>query len=382
MTGEKKIMHKKDFRKGEDARQKFKEILRDCSIMLMVMIWATIFSFMVDKASINNGNIFSIYMLAIILIAFRTEKYIFSVMSSIITILLINYFFTAPYSAFDFTLKGYPISFLTLFVIAIVASTITAKFKKQVNLTLESQRKEKEALEEKQEVMVESEKEKMRGNLLRAISHDLRTPLTAILGSASVIRDSENMSRETITELADGIYNDSSWLIRMVENLLYVTRISGEGTKLKKTDEVVEEIIGEAVVRVKHKHPEADIKIKIPDDVLIVPMDSMLIEQVLINLIENSLKYAEDNGRVWVDVWKKDNRAYFKVSDKGKGISKDMMKNLFSMGKANQANHNSRGMGIGLCLCKSIINSHGGNIEAENNEYGGASFTFWLNIEE
>ena len=338
-------MQKEHFHKNKETHRKLREILKDSSIMLMVMIWATIFAFMVDKASINNGNIFSIYMLAIIFIAFRTEKYIFSVMSSIITVLLINYFFTAPYSAFDFTLKGYPISFLTLFIIAILASMITAKFKKQVNLTLESQRKEKEALEEKQEVIVESEKEKMRGNLLRAISHDLRTPLTAILGSASVIRDSENISEETIKELADGIYNDSNWLIRMVENLLYVTRISGEGTKLKKAEEVVEEIVGEAVGRVKHKYPEADIKIKIPDDVLIVPMDSMLIEQVLINLIENSLKYAEDNSRVW------DTR-------------------------------NSRGMGIGLCLCKSIINSHGGNIEAENNEYGGASFTFWLNIEE
>lgn len=375
-------MQKEHFHKNEETHRKLREILKDSSIMLMVMIWATIFAFMVDKASINNGNIFSIYMLAIIFIAFRTEKYIFSVMSSIITVLLINYFFTAPYSAFDFTLKGYPISFLTLFIIAILASVITAKFKKQVNLTLESQRKEKEALEEKQEVIVESEKEKMRGNLLRAISHDLRTPLTAILGSASVIRDSENISEETIKELADGIYNDSNWLIRMVENLLYVTRISGEGTKLKKAEEVVEEIVGEAVGRVKHKYPEADIKIKIPDELLIVPMDSMLIEQVLINLIENSLKYAEDNGRVWIDVWENDSRAYFKVSDRGKGIPESMMKNLFNMGKANQDTHNSRGMGIGLCLCKSIINSHGGNIEAENNEYGGASFTFWLNIEE
>ena len=375
-------MQKEHFHKNEETHRKLREILKDSSIMLMVMIWATIFAFMVDKASINNGNIFSIYMLAIIFIAFRTEKYIFSVMSSIITVLLINYFFTAPYSAFDFTLKGYPISFLTLFVIAILASMITAKFKKQVNLTLESQRKEKEALEQKQEVIVESEKEKMRGNLLRAISHDLRTPLTAILGSASVIRDSENISEETIKELADGIYNDSNWLIRMVENLLYVTRISGEGTKLKKAEEVVEEIVGEAVGRVKHKYPEADIKIKIPDDVLIVPMDSMLIEQVLINLIENSLKYAEDNSRVWVDVWENDGKVYFKVSDRGKGIPESMMKNLFNMGKANQDTRNSRGMGIGLCLCKSIINSHGGNIEAENNEYGGASFTFWLNIEE
>ena len=375
-------MQKEHFHKNEETHRKLKEILKDSSIMLMVMIWATIFAFMVDKASINNGNIFSIYMLAIIFIAFRTEKYIFSVMSSIITVLLINYFFTAPFSVFDFTLKGYPISFLTLFIIAILASMITAKFKKQVNLTLESQRKEKEALEEKQEVIVESEKEKMRGNLLRAISHDLRTPLTAILGSASVIRDSENISEETIKELADGIYNDSNWLIRMVENLLYVTRISGEGTKLKKAEEVVEEIVGEAVGRVKHKYPEADIKIKIPDELLIVPMDSMLIEQVLINLIENSLKYAEDNSRVWVDVWENDGKVYFKVSDRGKGIPESMMKNLFNMGKANQDTRNSRGMGIGLCLCKSIINSHGGNIEAENNEYGGASFTFWLNIEE
>lgn len=375
-------MQKEHFHKNEETHRKLREILKDSSIMLMVMIWATIFAFMVDKASINNGNIFSIYMLAIIFIAFRTEKYIFSVMSSIITVLLINYFFTAPYSAFDFTLKGYPISFLTLFIIAILASVITAKFKKQVNLTLESQRKEKEALEEKQEIIVESEKEKMRGNLLRAISHDLRTPLTAILGSASVIRDSENISEETIKELADGIYNDSNWLIRMVENLLYVTRISGEGTKLKKAEEVVEEIVGEAVGRVKHKYPEADIKIKIPDELLIVPMDSMLIEQVLINLIENSLKYAEDNSRVWVDVWENDGKVYFKVSDRGKGIPESMMKNLFNMGKANQDTRNSRGMGIGLCLCKSIINSHGGNIEAENNEYGGASFTFWLNIEE
>ncbi|MDF2685133.1 MAG: histidine kinase [Clostridia bacterium] len=262
-----------------------------------------------------------------------------------------------------------------------------------VAMALERQR----LSDEQRDIIIESEKEKMRSNLLRAISHDLRTPLTGILGAGSAILENKNIESETHDKLLSGIVEDSQWLIRMVENLLSVTKITDGSMKLLKTPEAVEEIVGEAAARVKHKLNSCNITVKVPDELLLVPMDGTLIEQVIINLLENAAKHSVKNSPISLIVKKLDNSAVFEVADSGEGLSEQDLSNLFdgyiikskiannkianSNADKNKSSDSARGMGIGLSICRSIIKAHDGKIEAEKKADGGTIFRFILPIE-
>ncbi|MBQ5589522.1 MAG: two-component sensor histidine kinase, partial [Anaerotignum sp.] len=236
-----------------------------------------------------------------------------------------------------------------------------------------------EMTEQAQEILLETEKEKMRSNLLRAVSHDLRTPLTGIVGSASTLIENEDrIDREVGRKMLRDIQQDAEWLIHMVENLLSVTRISGGTTSLKKQDEIVEEVVSEAVLRIRKRFPNSQIDVSVPDELLIVPMDATLIEQVLINLMENSIRHSDSPLPISLKVSGKKSGAVFTISDQGKGIDPSRIPDIFD-GKANKiSSDSSRGLGIGLSICKSIILAHDGKIFAENNISGGARFTFVL----
>ena len=251
----------------------------------------------------------------------------------------------------------------------------------QVAMALERQR----LSDEQRRILVESEKEKMRSNLLRAISHDLRTPLTGILGASSAILETgEALDSSAGKQLIANIKEDSQWLIRMVENLLSVTRISEGTMNVVKVPEAAEEIIGEVVSRIRKRFPRHTIYVHVPDELLIVPMDGTLIEQVMINLLENAIKYSGEDLPVEVYLRKKNRHALFEVVDHGKGISKESFPYLFE-GLAAEGNRSSdayRGMGIGLSICMSIIKAHNGKMKAENRKGGGAVFSFTLPLEK
>ncbi|EFR86542.1 sensor protein KdpD, partial [Listeria marthii FSL S4-120] len=250
----------------------------------------------------------------------------------------------------------------------------------QVALALERQY----LSEEQRQIVIESAKEKMRSNLLRAISHDLRTPLTGIIGASSALLEKETeLDKETERNLIKGIKDDSGWLIRMVENLLSVTRISEGLVSLERAPEAVEEIVGEAVGRIKKRFTDRTIHVKVPRDLLMVPMDGTLIEQVLINLMENALRHGGPDAEVWVNVTKTKQNAIFSVRDNGKGIPETRLPDLFDTFavEARERSDMSRGLGLGLSICMSIIRAHDGTLEAKNNEHGGATFWFTLPLD-
>ncbi|ECP4563744.1 sensor histidine kinase KdpD [Listeria monocytogenes] len=250
----------------------------------------------------------------------------------------------------------------------------------QVALALERQY----LSEEQRQIVIESAKEKMRSNLLRAISHDLRTPLTGIIGASSALLEKEDeLDKETERNLIRGIKDDSGWLIRMVENLLSVTRISEGLVSLERAPEAVEEIVGEAVGRIKKRFRDRIIHVKVPRDLLMVPMDGTLIEQVLINLMENALRHGGTSAEVWVDVTKTKQSAIFSVRDNGKGIPENRLPDLFDTFavEARERSDMSRGLGLGLSICMSIIRAHDGTLEAKNNKHGGATFWFTLPLD-
>lgn len=236
--------------------------------------------------------------------------------------------------------------------------------------------------DEQRQILIETEKEKMRSNLLRAISHDLRTPLTGILGASSTILES-NIDKSVHDKLVSNIQEDSQWLIRMVENLLSVTRINEGSMNVTKTTEVVEEIVAEAISRIKKRFSARQITVKVPEDLLVVPMDGTLIEQVLINLMENAIKHSPEDAPVEVIVNKNGNYAVFEVIDYGEGIAEQDLPFLFEgyLSNEKRSSDTARGMGVGLSICMSIIKAHKGKMEAVNKKSGGAIFRFTLPLE-
>jgi len=239
--------------------------------------------------------------------------------------------------------------------------------------------------DDQRSMQVEGEKEKMRSNLLRAISHDLRTPLTGILGASSTILEGGDLiDAPTRNKLLSGIKEDSQWLIRMVENLLSVTRINEGTMNVTKSPEAVEEIVAESVARISSRLPEHKISVRVPEELLVVPMDGTLIEQVLINLIDNAIKHSGVGTKIHVEVKKDRDMAIFEVSDNGDGIPKQDIPYIFDgiSSQGRRSSDSARGTGIGLSICMSIIKAHNGTMEAENVEGGGALFRFTLPIEE
>lgn len=238
--------------------------------------------------------------------------------------------------------------------------------------------------DQQRSILIESEKEKMTSNLLRAISHDLRTPLTGILGAGStILEEGDSLSKEARNQLAAGIKEDAQWLIRLVENLLSVTRINEGTMNVAKTPEVAQKMIAEAISRIRKRFKDRKIEVKVPDELFLVPMDGTLIEQVLINLMENAVKHSGEDSVIEVLLEKRGNRAVFEVSDNGEGISEQELPYLFdsyapSGGKSSDS---SRGMGIGLSICMSIIKAHEGTLEARNKKDGGAVFSFSLPLQ-
>jgi two-component system, OmpR family, sensor histidine kinase KdpD len=238
--------------------------------------------------------------------------------------------------------------------------------------------------DEQRGIQIESEREKMRGNLLRAISHDLRTPLAGIWGASSAILENEDsLDGSTRKKLIENIRDDSQWLIRMVENLLSVTRIQESSMRVTKSPEAAEEVVAEAVSRIRKRFPTRNISVHVPDELLVVPMDSTLITQVLINLLENAMKHSPDDSPVEVLLKKKESYGIFEVIDHGMGISTETLPYIFEgyMGGDKKDSDSQRGMGIGLSICQSIIKAHDGKIEAENQPAGGAVFRFALPLE-
>lgn len=310
-----------------------------------------------------------IYMLAVLLIARQTVGYLPGIIASVISMININFLFTYPYMELNFSIDGYPLTFLGMTIISSITSTLTTHLKEQTRIS-----------NEREHMLMEAEKEKMRANLLRAISHDLRTPLTGIIGTADSYLAHGNMMTDQEKEaLVRTISEDSNWLLQMVENLLSVTRIQGEGASVIKTLEPLEEVVPDAVIRFQKRFPNIKVTLQLPEDFIMIPMDAILIEQVLINLMENAAYHSNSTSPIELCVTTNDTAAVFSVRDHGDGIPKDRLDTLFdgySSGQ-NQGSDSHKGIGIGLSICKTIVNAHEGQIFARNHE-DGAELVFTL----
>ena len=229
--------------------------------------------------------------------------------------------------------------------------------------------------------LAEANKEKMRANFLRAISHDLRTPVTSIINLLSDLEENEDYSPEERKKIIHNIYDDADWLLNMGDNLLSITRMQGTDSKLKTSPELVEEVISESVIRFKKRFPAAQVEISIPDEILLIPMDATLIEQVLMNLLENALVHSQSQKPIKLFVENQPHTVCFHVIDYGIGINPEYLDTIFDGICGSGPSDVRNRMGVGLSICKTIITAHNGTIIARNHEHG-AEFVFTLPKEE
>jgi two-component system sensor histidine kinase KdpD len=234
---------------------------------------------------------------------------------------------------------------------------------------------------EKEEAAILAQNEQLRANLLRTISHDLRTPLTSISGNAdNLLCNYQKMDDASRQQAFRDIYEDSEWLINLVENLLAITRIEDGRIKMSMSVELMDEVITEALHHVSKKREEHTIRVTSEEDFILARIDARLIVQVLINLVNNAIKYTQPGSIIEIHTAKKEHEVYVSVSDNGPGIPDDQKTQIFDMfytGKQKLAD-SRRSLGLGLALCKSIVNAHGGSIKVADNTPHGSVFTFTL----
>lgn len=348
--------------------KKSPEILKDILITGAILCACFVLCLIIQYVYADNALIPVIFVLGVFLTSVITSGYIYGIIAALVSVLAVNFAFTFPFFSFNFTIPANIISAIILLVVTVITSSFTTKVKMQ------------------EVINAESDKERMRANLLRAVSHDLRTPLTTIYSSSSALLDNyDSFSDEQCKQMIAGIKEDSDWLSRMVENLLSITRLDGAKVDLIKTPTVLDELIDSVLVKFAKRYPNKKIKVELPDDFVVIPMDALLIEQVIINILDNAVEHAEGMTRITLRVFTISGKAIFEIKDNGCGIAEEKLKNIFtgcysrgtvpSDGRKNNA-------GIGLSVCASIIKVHGGDIRAENLEEGGCVFRFTLDTED
>ena len=242
-------------------------------------------------------------------------------------------------------------------------------------LALENQKN----VEEKEAAAVLAKNEQLRANLLRSISHDLRTPLTSISGNASnLLSNGPLFDAKTKEQMYADIYDDAMWLINLVENLLSVSRLEQGRMNLHLTTELIDEVVAEALRHINRKRAEYHFHVQSSDDYLLAQMDAKLIVQVLINILDNAMKYTPPGSDIEIG-WKQEGKfIYISVADNGPGIPDQAKPHIFDMfySASNQIADSRRSMGLGLALCKSIVNAHGGEIMVSDHKPHGSIFTF------
>ncbi len=309
----------------------------------------------------------SVFVLAVFLVSYWTQGYFWGIASSLVSVLAVNWAFTYPYWAFDLISPECVSAAVIMFVVAIMTGALTTRLKQQEKLK------------------AEAETERMRGNLLRAVSHDLRTPLTSIYGACSaMIENFDEIPRQKHLKMLGDIRSDAQWLTRMVENLLSVTRVDAQRVKLAKHSTVLDELIDVLLVKFHKHYPDQKVIVEIPEDFITIPMEPVLIEQVLMNLLENAVFHARGMRNLWLRVRVRERRVFFSVEDDGCGIPPERLERIFSgMLDSEAPTDTSRSsMGIGLSVCSTIIKAHGSEMQARNRPEGGAVFSFTLELEE
>lgn len=324
---------------------------------------------------VDHSNLIMLYLLGVVFVATSNHgRQGPAILAALLSTLAFDFFFIPPFLSFNVSDIQY---FFTLMVMLVISQTIS-------HLTIRVQRH----VEAIRHAKIKAETEQLRNIFLTSISHDMRTPLTIIMGSASTLLQPEKISAEMHKELARNIYDESKRLNNIVVNVLQIIRLESGAIKLAKQLHSLENIFNNVLERLTEELQDHPVRLQIAKDIPLIPLDHILIEQVMMNLIENAIKYSKNNTPIDISARSRGKSVLIKVADKGKGIEPHDLENIFN--KFYRANNKSvtsdegpdnecgAGFGLGLAICKHIIQAHGGKIWAENDRNGGALFYFTL----
>lgn len=355
------------------TKRNYLNVLKNAALTVLDFALCTALCFLLDFLRLNDLNFLIIYILGILLLAVFTKGYTYSWVLSLICVLGYNFFFTEPRFSLKINDSNYLATFILMFAVGVAISLITFQLKKKMSQI--------NALNlEKMKLKTESEKEQLKATLLRSISHDLRTPLTTIKNGAELLLEKPEIGEEDKREILGDIYGKSDWTIRLVENLLSLSRIDNEKLTVKKKPEALEEIVPQAVRTVSGKLGGRTVHYDMPEELLLVPMDATLIIQVLCNILDNAAKHTAEDGNIWIKVWNTGKNAVFRISNDGSPMRKEDLPHIFEM-YYTAGEEDSNGVGLGLAICQLIIKAHGGGISARNAD-GLVVFEFNLPMED
>ena len=336
---------------------------KDTLFSILIFCSAFAVNLLIQKFFTMQTLVPMIFVFGVFLISLKTHGYCYGITSAIVSVFAVNFAFTYPYYVFDFFVEESILSAVIMLAVAVSTSTLNS------------------CIRDQEKLRAESEKERMRGNLLRAISHDLRTPLASIEGADSLLLEQPDLSEAERRTLLEQIRQETRWLTRITENMLSVTRMAGEQVSLHRTDEVVEEIVDSAVMKLRRSRHALPVTVIRPQEILTAPMDATLMEQVILNLLENAVNHAEGATRIRVEIAGQGDTVMIAVEDDGAGFPPELLPQLFDrklLPQPRSCADGRRGLGLGLTLCSAIIKAHGGRMTAENRPEGGARVCLWL----
>ena len=348
--------------------------------MLLIVAGCTGIAALMDR-HFDPANLTMIYLLGVVIsaIAFGRGP---AVVAAVLSVAVFDFAFVPPRFTLRVSDTQYLITFGVMLVVAIVIGTLTAWLREQRAWAALREQRTAELHRLSRDLQMQAETERTRSALLSSVSHDLRTPLAAITGAASSLRDGSRTLPESVREeLADTIAEEAMRLNRLIGNLLDMTRLESGTLAPRKEWYSLEEVVGAALTRLEPALQDRAVRLNLPDDLPLVPLDGVLFEQVVWNLVENAIKYTPAGGSIEISAGLHGGELRFDVADRGPGIGSGDGHRLFEKFYRGESASGQPGVGLGLSICEAIVRAHGGTIEAANRAGGGAVFTVWLPLE-
>ncbi len=312
---------------------------------------------------VSLPDVVALYMLAIAATAVRYGR-ASSLVASALAVAAYDFVFVPPYWTLAVDDARHILTFATMFGVGVFISGLTARIRERET--------------EARAATLKASTEQIRSSLLSAVSHDLRTPLGAITGAATTLRDgTAELSTSQRAELLDAICDESERLERLVANLLEMTRLAATDVEIRAEWVPLEELVTSALARLETRIGARDVVVDLASDLPLLHADPVLLEQLLLNLLDNALKYSSEGSPLEVRALLEQERVQIHVSDRGRGLGGLDPEGLFEK-FVRGSNPGIRGSGLGLAICKAIAVVHGGGIRAGNREEGGAEFEVWL----
>jgi len=320
-------------------------------------------------------NLVMVYLLGTLIVASRGRRGP-AALASALSVLCFDFFFVPPRFRFSVSDTQYFWTFAVMFTAAMIISHLTVRLREEADAAREHERRSVWLMEKAKKAELDVESERMRSSLLSAVSHDLRTPLAVMVGSASTLLESwKSLDDQKAEELLRNIQNEGERLTRLVQNLLEATRLEAGEVRLNKGAFHLDEVVGNAIERVEPILEGRMIHGEVPEDLPAIPIDGVLVEQVFVNLLENAVRHTPERSPIDISARVEGEVVKVCIGDRGPGLKENELERVFDKFYHSPG---SPGAGLGLAICRAIVRAHGGLIWAENRAVGGAQFCFTL----